>query len=47
MLAAAPLTSLTEGLRPSDSPTGSLAGAQGPAPLTRLTRVRSFAPFMR
>ena len=31
------------GLRPSDSPTGSLAGAPSPAPLARLTRVRPFA----
>jgi AraC family transcriptional regulator, regulatory protein of adaptative response / DNA-3-methyladenine glycosylase II len=30
--------SFTEGLRPSDSPTGSLAGARYPAPLARLTR---------
>ena len=37
----------TEGLRPSDSPTGSLAGAQRPAPLPRLTRYRSFALFVR
>jgi GntR family transcriptional regulator/MocR family aminotransferase len=28
----------SEGLRPSDSPTGSLAGAPRPAPLARLTR---------
>ena len=37
----------TEGLRPSGSPTGSLAGAPRPAPLPRLSRFRSFAPLIR
>ena len=38
---------LSARLRPSDSPTGSLAGARRPAPLARLTRYGSFALLMR
>jgi len=34
---------LSEGLRPSDSPTRSLAGTPYPAPFAWLTRCRSFA----
>jgi NAD(P)-dependent dehydrogenase (short-subunit alcohol dehydrogenase family) len=39
-------TALPEGLCPSNSPTGSLAGARCPAPLTRRTRSRSCAEHL-